>query len=169
MAMNYLDRILCIRQNLLQQDKNCKTADEQLPKKTKQAASRTTLVACLHIAITLSPSQQSYHFHNKPWYEIIYASCGIVQSSDIVTEETKILFELQFKLYPPSVLSFIKAIVPENAFMDPFLEEVHYFAELTVLNDIFVGYKASSLAFTILMSTLEMVEKCSIVAMDTKD
>lgn len=163
LTMNYLDRILCIR-GIQNKDQSCHHLS------TRKSVMATTM-ACLHIAIELSPTQPCCYFRKNPWYSALaHVSHGGLEPSDICKEETNILFELGFRVHPPTALSFIRVMIPEKVLIsqtssdeiaETFFSEVRYLTELAVLNDCFTGYRTSSIAFAILTATLEKLENKS--------
>ena len=167
LAMNYLDRVQYKRiRDILKH--GCSDRSNCLEnKKNNQMA---TIMACLHIAIEMSPSLTGWHWDYNPWYmALIYHSSVIIDPSDICKQESRILFELEFRVNPPTTLSFLQAMIPEEVFEhqnelkfenNTFLEELYYLIELCTLDESMFGFRASSIAYSALVTIVEKIKCC---------
>lgn len=164
-CMNNLDRVLALR---------IQTCHK------KASKIQITVMACLHIAIELSPNHQAWHGNKNPWYKAFAsASNEGIAPKDIMLEESRVLFELDWYINSPSCMSFLKALVPstewmesiciyqkhssylnppfpgcQNKSIEPFLAEVCHLLDYTTLDNFFFGCKSSSIVISVIQATL---------------
>jgi hypothetical protein len=125
---------------------------------TDSSKFQMTCMTCMYVS---SKTQVDYKLCLTP-RQIEHLSCGRFTPEQIETTEMGILSALQWRVNPPTAISFVQNLLelvpsyrlPER---DSMLEVVETQIELAMSDGAFVTAKASSLGFAALMNYLERV------------